>query len=496
MTQVLEEWIGYCCDREGKTQHNKVYALCRTDDGTVHRRFGGVGEKLHEQIERAPMQLAPAERVDWAHNQYRKVLREKMKRYKNTGIQFQFPTAFRYDAAIQFDVPFLSPLGDPPYTVPSFRHELEAPPTSTLILQPIPVTAASAVSAPAPPLPATAVQGRPPAGVTGTAQAGSSTGGTLYLRCSHCQYDNPEGEEFCAQCGMELRGNATVAQVTVASSRAAVPAAADLECGTLLKQRYHIVGQVGKGGFGAVYKAKDTQLGDRLVAVKEMDQGGVRPEELPQAIEAFKREALLLASLKDSHLPHTYDHFSEGGSWYLVMDFIEGQTLEEYLDQRQLLLEEALTFGIQLCLALGYLHSRQPPVIFRDLKPANVMRDGQGQLYLIDFGIARHFKAGQEKDTTALGSPGYAAPEQYGRTQTKPQSDIYSLGALLHHMLSGNDPSESPFFFAPLRQQNAAIPEGLAVLVRQMVEMDMTKRPNSVEAVRLELEHILAQLRA
>src|SRR6266704_2200175 len=166
------------------------------------------------------------------------------------------------------------------------------------------------------------------------------------------------------------------------------------------------------------------------------------PQEIIEATENFKREALLLAGLTHPNLPSIYDHFSEAGRWYLVMDFIEGETLEERLNKEpegRLSVEEAQRIGIQLCTVLGYLHGRQPPIIFRDLKPANIMMTPDGHLYLIDFGIARHFKPGQAKDTIAFGSPGYAAPEQYGKAQTTARSDIYSLGANLHQLLTGID---------------------------------------------------------
>ena len=142
-------------------------------------------------------------------------------------------------------------------------------------------------------------------------------------------------------------------------------------------QRYRILAQIGKGGFGAVYKAEDTELGNRLVAVKEMSQqSGMSLQENLEATEAFKREALMLADLMHPNLPRIYDHFTEAGHWYLVMDFIEGETLEEYLDKangHQLPVEEALDISIQLCNVLSYLHTRQPPIIFRDLKPSNVI---------------------------------------------------------------------------------------------------------------------------
>ncbi len=292
--------------------------------------------------------------------------------------------------------------------------------------------------------------------------------------CPTCGAANPPQAAFCFACGQALN------------------LASGLQTGLLpanqmLRQRYRILAQVGKGGFGAVYQAEDTQLGNRLVAIKEMSQYGLSPQELTQAIDAFQREAILLAGLKNPSLPLIYDQFSDAGRQYLVMEFIVGQTLEDYLTRRggKLPLAETLQIGLQLCHVLEYLHTRQPPIIFRDLKPSNVMLTAEGQLYLIDFGIARHFKPGQQKDTIAFGSPGYAAPEQYGKAQTNPRSDLYSLGAMLHQMLSGNDPSDTPFRFAPLA---ASLPGGLATLIIQMVDLDESKRPASAGAVRQVLQ--------
>lgn len=293
--------------------------------------------------------------------------------------------------------------------------------------------------------------------------------------CPACQTNNPPQAAFCFGCGKPLGQVSTTPE--------------------LLHQRYHLLHRLGEGGFGAVYRAEDTQLGGRLVAIKEMHpQSSLSAQENAEATEAFKKEALLLAELLHPNLPRIYDHFSEGGNWYLVMDYIEGETLEEYLGKTAdgyLPLTEALAIGLQLCDVLDYLHTRQPPIIFRDLKPLNIMHTSSGHLYLIDFGIARLFKPGQAKDTVAFGSPGYAAPEQYGKTQTTPRSDIYSLGATLHQMLTGADPSLNPFRFAPLRlPEGKPTPRALATLVGSMVEMDEQKRPSSMQMVKTELQSI------
>src|SRR6266566_1332994 len=313
--------------------------------------------------------------------------------------------------------------------------------------------------------------------------------------CTTCGAANQDQDAFCFACGKPLQTATPLPQYPVAGS-ASNTLTGLLTPNHLLNQRYRILSQLGKGGFGAIYKAEDAQLGNRLLAVKEMSQSGLRPQEIIEATENFKREALLLAGLTHPNLPSIYDHFSEAGRWYLVMDFIEGGTLEERLNKEpegRLSVEEAQRIGIQLCTVLGYLHGRQPPIIFRDLKPANIMMTPDAHLYLIDFGIARHFKPGQAKDTIAFGSPGYAAPEQYGKAQTTARSDIYSLGATLHNLLTGIDPSLSPFQFAPLQQQGRPIPPGLESLIMQMLEMNEGKRPESMIAIKQQLQSIDTQ---
>ncbi len=313
---------------------------------------------------------------------------------------------------------------------------------------------------------------------------------TPTLFCDRCGTANRAQAVFCAACGQRLH---TPLVGSMSNSLTGL-----LVQHHMLKQRYRIINQIGRGGFGAVYKAMDIQFGNRLVAIKEMSQSSLDLQELTKAVDAFKREALLLAVLTHPNLPRIYEQFPDAGRWYLVMDFIEGQTLEARLDNASgatgqpqgLPLQKVLGIGIQLCTVLDYLHTRQPPIIFRDLKPANVMLTSHEHVYLIDFGIARHFKPGQATDTIAFGSPGYAAPEQYGRMQTTPRSDVYSLGATLHHMLTGQDPSHTPFQFAPLRSQLG--PDRLKTLLTQMLEMDASKRPDSMATVKQELQDIAA----
>ncbi len=313
--------------------------------------------------------------------------------------------------------------------------------------------------------------------------------------CTRCGAANQAQDAFCFACGHPLQATPASHQYPIAGSATSTSTGL-LTPNLLLKQRYRILGTVGKGGFGAVYRAEDVQLGNRLLAVKEMSQSSLNPQEIAEATENFKREALLLADLKHPNLPRIYEHFSEAGRWYMVMDFIEGETLEAYLQKQpegHLSVKETLQIGIQLCTVLSYLHNHQPSIIHRDLKPANIMRTPEGNLYLIDFGIARHFKPGQVRDTIAFGSPGYAAPEQHGKAQTTARSDIYSLGATLHHLLTGVDPSYTPFQFAPLQLHGQPTPPDLNLLLMQMLEIHESKRPASMMAVKQELQRIITQ---
>jgi serine/threonine protein kinase len=256
----------------------------------------------------------------------------------------------------------------------------------------------------------------------------------------------------------------------------------------LLQQRYVIVEQAGKGGMGAVYQAVDTRDSHRRVAIKEMSQGHLSDAELAEATAQFQREAALLGRLSHPNLPHIYDAFNERGRSYLVMDFIDGKTLLQLLKEsglRPLPVAQVLGYALQLCDVLAYLHQQHPPIIFRDLKPTNVMVTVDGHVFLIDFGIARIFKEGQEQDTTLLGSPGYAAPEQHGSAQTNPRSDLYSLGATLHCCLTGRDPyhADDRFTFPPVRQYNPQVPVELDQLIQRLVALDERQRPASAVEV-------------
>jgi serine/threonine protein kinase len=205
---------------------------------------------------------------------------------------------------------------------------------------------------------------------------------------------------------------------------------------------YKILALIGRGGMGAVYRAQ--RLADATIwALKEMrSQQDVPPEEVAENRRLFEQEAELLERLRHPNLPIVADRFLYQGRPTLVMEFVPGQTLEDRIRETNapLLEQQVLGYGIQVARVLHYLHSQTPPIIYRDLKPSNIMLTPYGVLKLIDFGVARTHKRGKSKDTVAMGSAGYAPPEQYGKGQTDARSDVYALGATLLHLLTNMPP--------------------------------------------------------
>ncbi len=265
-----------------------------------------------------------------------------------------------------------------------------------------------------------------------------------------------------------------------------------LEQNTMLQDRYRIVQVLGGGGMGQVYLAHDTRLADKPCAVKELvPDPHATPEEEKQATAQFHQEAAVLAHLTHPNLPDVSDYFDERGRFYLVMDYVEGETTEQRLRRSPggLPSEKVVEWAIQLCDVLEYLHDQTPPVIFRDMKPANVMLTPEESVKLIDFGVARLFDPTKRTDTLKMGTAGYAPPEQYaGQGQTTPRSDVYALGVTLHELLTGDDPTAHPFVFTPPRKLNPAVSPSLSNVVMRAVNMDPADRFPSIRAMREELE--------
>ena len=314
--------------------------------------------------------------------------------------------------------------------------------------------------------------------------------------CGNCGTLNSPNDQFCANCGYLLAGGptGTIPALSNAPSFAAAGSrriTGSLATGMMLGGRYSIVQVVGKGGFGAVYKVADERFKSRrTVAIKEMSDAHLLASDRVKALEDFRQEADLLVQLKHPNLPDVSDFFEEGGKAYLVMEFIEGKTLEKAQDEAGGPLDEKLVMGwaLQLCDVLHYLHTQPQPIIFRDLKPSNVMVTRNGQIKLIDFGIARIFKSTAAKDTTTLGSRGYAPLEQYGRGQSDPRSDIYALGATLYDLLTHEVPADAPtrrvnpLTFVKPRQLNPAISiETERIVLKAMAEEPKDRYQSATE---------------
>ncbi len=262
-----------------------------------------------------------------------------------------------------------------------------------------------------------------------------------------------------------------------------------LEPGTLLLDRYLIVKRVGGGGMGSVYQAQDKRLADRLCAVKEMIELFADQSQREKAVDDFKREAEVLAQLEHPSIPTIFDYFIDGGRYYLVMKWIGGGDLAEQMRQRNGTVDEATVtqWAIQICDVLHFIHSQTPPIIYRDLKPANLMLDDKtGRVMLVDFGIARIVRP-TEKGVTAIGTMGYAPPELFAG-KVEPRSDIYSLGATMFHMLTGADPQDNPLLIFDFsknprpRQINPAISTDMEqILIRSVAHKPEERQTSAFE---------------
>ena len=259
-----------------------------------------------------------------------------------------------------------------------------------------------------------------------------------------------------------------------------------LEEGTILNSRYEIVRKIGGGGMGAVYLATDKNLGGILRAVKEMVQSYIEETAQDKAVSDFKRESMLLTSLDHPSIPTIYDYFydEKENRFYLVMKYISGGDLASRLrsaTEGRIEEENVTEWAIQVADVLDYLHNRQPPIVYRDLKPSNIMIDGNsGRVMLIDFGIARWINK-EEKGVTAVGTMGYAPPELFSGN-VEPRSDIYSLGSTMFHLLTGADPQSNPLLIFDFqkhprpRQINPQLSDQMEKILMRAVEYSADNR--------------------
>jgi eukaryotic-like serine/threonine-protein kinase len=263
----------------------------------------------------------------------------------------------------------------------------------------------------------------------------------------------------------------------------------------VLQNRYEVMRVIGVGGMGAVYQARDRRFSSvtKLCAVKEMINTTTDPRMRQLTLDNFAREANILATLAHPSIPKIFDFFSEGERSYLVMEFIDGRDLEAILDATPGFLDErqVAEWAVQICDVLQYLHSQRPnPIVFRDLKPSNIMVNPRNWVMLVDFGIAKVFQIGEKG--TMIGTEGYSPPEQY-RGIAEPRGDIYALGATLHHLLTKSDPRlEPPFTFheRPPRQLNSQITPATEALITKALEYEPEKRYASATEMRSALQSI------
>ena len=261
-----------------------------------------------------------------------------------------------------------------------------------------------------------------------------------------------------------------------------------LEIGSLVDGKYRILRVVGKGGMSVVYQAVNEKA-NKIWAIKEVRKDGVQNFEVVKQNLIVETE--LLKRFNHPNLPSIIDVIDGDGSFLIVMDYIEGNSLSKALEtsgaQSQ---EDVIEWSKQLCDVLGYLHSRKPPIIYRDMKPANVMLKPDGNISLIDFGTAREFKSSSVEDTTCLGTQGYAAPEQYGgHGQTDARTDIYCLGATMYHLVTGHNPSTPPYEMYPIRQWNPMLSSGLEEIIIKCTQRNPDDRYQSCAELLYALDH-------
>ena len=253
------------------------------------------------------------------------------------------------------------------------------------------------------------------------------------------------------------------------------------EIGSVIDGKYRILTEIGRGGMSIVYLAMDKRL-NKQWAIKEI----CKKDEI--IVNSLLVEANMMKRLDHPALPRIVDIIDNGITIYVVMDYIEGESLDKILGKYGTQPEElVIRWAKQLCDAFSYLHSQKPPIIYRDMKPANVMLKPEGNVKIIDFGIAREYKEQSLADTTVLGTKGYAPPEQYSG-QTDARSDIYALGMTMHHLLTGVAPRMGEPY-VPVRQWNPELSEGIEAIIDKCVQPAAENRYQSCADLLYDLEH-------
>lgn len=313
------------------------------------------------------------------------------------------------------------------------------------------------------------------------------------MECPYCKYENRDGVRYCSNCGKALSPTttATSTSTTVGGNSRSLTVGTPLQGG-----RYVIKQVLGEGGMGAALLATDKRLDNKSVVIKELVSDSTDPEKFKEDERNFKQEVVTLAHLDHPLIPNVTDNFEEGSRYFMVQEYIEGENLENRMDRlnQPMKEREVLGFASEVLDVLDYLSQQTPPIVHRDIKPANIIISSKDKrAHLVDFGIARADVARnvKRKQTSALGTPGYAPPEQY-QGNADPRSDLYALGATMHHLLTNRDPRNyPPFAYPPARTLNPQLSPEIERVLTHALNNDITLRYQSAAAMKRDVDDIL-----
>src|SRR5260221_2424612 len=318
------------------------------------------------------------------------------------------------------------------------------------------------------------------------------------MECPYCKYETRDGVRYCSNCGRLMPStNATSTGTTSTSTTIGGGNSRALNVGTNLQGGRYVVKQIlGEGGMGAALLATDKRLDNKLVVIKELISDNTDPEKFKEDERNFKQEVVTLAHLDHPLIPNVMDNFEEGSRYFMVQEYVEGENLEDRMDRlnQPMKEREVLLIASEVLDILDYLSQQTPPIVHGDIKPANIIISSKDKrAHLVDFGIARADVArnARRKQTSALGTPGYAPPEQY-QGNADPRSDLYALGATMHHLLTNRDPRNyPPFTYVPVRTLNTQLSPEVERVVARAVNNDVTQRYQSAAAMKRDVDDIL-----